>query len=268
MKPITIIGAICAFFVLTLLLVVGFGSWGTINPGQRGVVINMGKVTGEIKGEGFYTKTPWFETVQVINTQVQKAEVSTDAASKDLQTVTVELALNVNIQPSKVAYVWQTYGADAYNVFVDPALKESMKAIIAQYTAEELITQRETVRQAISNLVKSKLEPAGFESDAINITNFEFSQTFNQAIEAKVTAQQQALAAQNKLAQVQFEAQQAQAAAQGKAEAITIESKALQSNPQILQLRAIEKWNGQLPAVLGSGAIPFFDASKEVQLNK
>ena len=92
--------------------------------------------------------------------------------------------------------------------------------------------------------------------DEFNITNFEFSKVFNDAIEAKVTAEQSALAAKNKLEQIKFEAEQRVAEAKGKAEAITIESNALRSNPQILEMRALEKWNGTLPQVTG-GAVPF-----------
>ncbi len=97
--------------------------------------------------------------------------------------------------------------------------------------------------------------------DEFNIVNFEFSKVFNEAIEAKVTAEQQALAAKNKLEQIKFEAEQKVAEAKGKAEAITIESNALRSNPQILELRALEKWNGVLPQVTG-GAIPFINLPK------
>jgi hypothetical protein len=76
-----------------------------------------------------------------------------------------------------------------------------------------------------------------------------------------VTAEQQALAAKNKLEQIKFEADQKIAAARGKAEAITIESNALKSNPRILELRALEKWNGTLPQVTG-GAVPSINLPK------
>jgi len=98
--------------------------------------------------------------------------------------------------------------------------------------------------------------------DEFNIVNFRFSKVFNEAIEAKVTAEQSALAAKNKLEQIKFEAEQRVAEAKGKAEAITVESNALRSNPQILELRALENWNGVLPQVTGSGGIPFINLPK------
>ncbi|MCC6563944.1 prohibitin family protein, partial [Candidatus Uhrbacteria bacterium] len=125
--------------------------------------------------------------------------------------------------------------------------------------AEELITRREEVRDAIKAHLVEKLQPRGILIDDFNVVDFEFSASFNQAIELKVTAEQSALAAKNKLEQIKFEAEQQIAEARGKAEALRIESAALQSSPQILQLRALEKWDGKMPSVMGDGATPFVD---------
>src|SRR5678815_33713 len=139
---------------------------------------------------------------------------------------------------------------------IDPAMQEAIKSSTAKFTAEELITKREAVREDIKNQLRTRLKDRDILVDEFNIVNFEFSKVFNDAIEAKVTAEQSALAAKNKLEQIKFEADQKVAEAKGKAEAITIESNALRSNPQILELRALEKWNGTLPQVTG-GAVPF-----------
>lgn len=257
MNSFKLFGAISAFFVLLVALVIGFGSWGTISAGHRGILLRNGAVMPEIKGEGLYFKTPWIESVREVNVQTTKAVIETDGASKDLQTVHVHIALNLSPDPAKVAAIWQTVGANYGDVLVDPALKESAKAVISQFTAEELITKREVVREDIAKLLASKLTPLGIRTEAVNIVNFDFSKTFNQAIEAKVTAEQNALAAKNKLEQIKFEADQKVAEARGKADAMTVESKALQSNPQILQLRALEKWDGKMPQYLGGGQLPF-----------
>lgn len=254
------IGSILFGGLLTVAaLVIGLGSWGTIDTGNRGIVLNLGKATGEIKGEGFFWKTPIFESIKEVSVRTWKVQDETEAASKDLQQVNTTVALNISQSPSAVAAIYQQYGTNWDETFVDPALKESQKAVIARFTAEQLVTQREQVRGQIADLVRSKLEPKGFHVEAANIVNLRFSDSFNHAIEAKVTAEQNALAAQNKLAQVQFEAQQAAAEANGRALAITAESNALRSNPQILQLRAIEKWDGKLPSIIGGGATPFIN---------
>ena len=253
-----IIGAVCCLLVVVVCLVLGFGSWGTIDAGHRGIVMRMGKITGEIKGEGFYTKTPWLDSVWEVNVQTKKEQVETGGASKDLQSVKAVVALNLNVMPDKCAALFQQYSGDYLNAYVAPAMQESIKAVIAQYTAEELISKREIVRDGIAKLIAAKLTPIGIQTDALNIVDFDFSDAFNHAIEAKVTAEQNALAAKNLLAQKKFEAEQVVATARGKAEAMSIESKALAENPQVLQLRALERWNGVLPQVT-SGAIPFID---------
>lgn len=255
MKPIA---AGITFIAAVIVLIMVFGSWGTINAGHRGVVTRMGAVTGEIKGEGFYTKTPWMESVLEMDVRTQKEQIETEGASKDLQSVHATVALNLSVEPSKCAQIYQTIGRDYLDKVVAPAMQEGIKAILAQYTAEELISKREVVREAVSKLLSEKLTPLGVRTEALNIVNFNFSESFNRAIEAKVTAEQNALAARNLLAQKEFEAQQVVATAKGKAEAMGIESLALAKNPQVLQLRALEKWDGVLPRVTG-GAVPFLD---------
>src|SRR3990167_3646323 len=141
---------------------------------------------------------------------------------------------------------------------IDPAIQESMKASTAKFTAEELITKREAVREEVKTLLVEKLRPHGIIIDEFNIIDFDFSSSFNAAIEDKVTAEQEALAAENRLEKVKFEAQQRIEEAKGKAEAINIEARAISTNPQIIELRAIEKWNGTLPQVTG-GAVPFIN---------
>ncbi len=263
-----IIGGLCAFIALVVLLSVVFGSWGTIGAGHRGVVQLMDRVTGEIKGEGFYTKIPWFNSVHEMDVRTQKEQVKTEGASKDLQSVTVEVALNFSLDPKRCATLYQEIGDDYMDKMIGPAMQESIKAVLAGFTAEELITKRELVREDIWKLLTSKLTPMGIRSEGLNIVNFNFSHSFNAAIEAKVTAEQNALAAKNLLSQKEYEAQQQVATAKGKAESMQIESAALAKNPQVLQLRALEKWDGKLPHVLGgNGAIPFINVS-EVSTNK
>jgi regulator of protease activity HflC (stomatin/prohibitin superfamily) len=205
------------------------------------------------------------DRIEIMDVKIQKEEVIATAASKDLQTVESKVALNYHIDPMRVANIYQEIGIN-YNIrLIDPALQESVKSTTAKYTAEELITRREEVRDAIRAHLVEKLQPRGILIDDFNIVDFQFSASFDQAIELKVTAEQSALAAKNKLEQIKFEAEQQIAEARGKAEALRIESAALQSSPQILELRALEKWDGKLPSVMGSGATPFIDVSRIVR---
>jgi len=245
-----------AIAIGVLLVLIWLSPFGQIGPGERGVHMRFTAVTGKVFGEGLYFVIPLIENVQKVNIQIQKEELKADAASKDLQTVHIVVAMNYHIDPTRVAKIFQEVGVQYKSRIIDPAMQEGVKASTAKFTAEELITRREAVREDTKTQLKTRLQEMGIIVDEFNIVNFEFSKVFNDAIEAKVTAEQSALAAKNKLEQIKFEAEQRVAEAKGKAEAITIESNALRSNPQILEMRALEKWNGTLPQVTG-GAVPF-----------
>ncbi len=240
------------------LLLLG-NPFGTVGAGERGILLRFSAVTGKIYNEGLYFRWPFIEQVVLMDIKVQKNQVDATAASKDLQTVHSDVAFNFHISPDRVASIYQEVGIDYNQRIIAPVLQESVKARTAKFTAEELITKRELVRGEAKNALREKLEPRGILVDEFNIVNFAFSSTFNSAIEAKVTAEQSALAARNKLEQIKFEAEQRVAEAKGKAEAIRVESEALRSNPMILELRALEKWDGVLPQVTGSGGAPFIN---------
>jgi regulator of protease activity HflC (stomatin/prohibitin superfamily) len=242
-----------------VVLLIAFGwvwPFGTVGAGERGILLRWSAVTGKVFGEGLYFRMPIMDQVILMDVKIQKEQVVATAASKDLQTVNGTVAVNYHIDPNKVANVYQDVGVEFNSRLIDPALQESVKATTAKYTAEELITKREGVRDEVKSHLKEKLEPHGILIDDFNIVDFQFSDSFNQAIELKVTAEQSALAAKNKLEQIKFEADQQIAAAKGKAEALRIESEALKANPQVLQLRALEKWDGKLPAYIGGSDVP------------
>lgn len=251
--------------IIFLVIIALFNSVGTIQAGERGILLRFSAVTNKVLDEGLYFKIPFVERVVSMDTKIQKEQAEAVAASSDLQTVQSTVAVNFHIDPEKVGHIYQDVGVSYKERLIDPALQESVKAATAKFTAEELITKREFVRDEIRNLLTQKLAVRGILIDDFNIVNFEFSPSFNDAIELKVTAEQQALAAKNKLEQIKFEAEQQVAEAKGKAEAISIESAALRSNPQILELRALEKWNGILPQYMGSGVVPFLNLQNSAQ---
>jgi prohibitin 2 len=247
--------------ILVLVVLIWLSPFGTISAGERGVHLRFGAVTGKVHGEGLYLRIPLIDSLQIMDIKIQKEETRSDAASKDLQTVHSVVALNFHVDPERVANIYQDVGLQFKERIIDPATQEAIKGSTAKFTAEELITKREAVREDIKSQLRTRLKERDILVDEFNIVNFEFSKVFNDAIEAKVTAEQQALAAKNKLEQIKFEAEQKVAEAKGKAEAITIESNALKSNPQILELRALEKWNGILPQVT-RGGVPFINLPK------
>jgi regulator of protease activity HflC (stomatin/prohibitin superfamily) len=195
---------------------VHFSPFGTIAAGERGVHLRFTAVTGKVFGEGLYFRIPLVESVQKMDIKIQKLETTAAAASKDLQTVHSMVALNFHIDPERVSKIYQSVGLQYRERIIDPAMQEAIKGSTAKFTAEELITKREQVREDIKNQLRSRLREHDVLVDEFNIVNFEFSKIFNEAIEAKVTAEQQALAAKNKLEQIKFEADQKVAEARGK----------------------------------------------------
>lgn len=254
--PVKLILSIIAVVSALPIIIFNF-PFGTVGAGERGVMLNFGAVSGEELGEGLYFRIPIYQKVVKMDVKVQKDEVVADAASKDLQTVNSTIALNYHLDPTRVAEIYQEVGKEYNARIIAPAIQESVKAITAKFTAEQLITERPIVRDEIKSLLREKVSDRGIVVDDFNIVNFDFSQSFNEAIEGKVTAEQDALAAKNKLEQVKFEAQQKIEEAKGKAEAIRIEAQALQTNPALIQLRAIEKWDGSVPTYWGDTPLPF-----------
>lgn len=248
------------FVLFILLIVIGiYSSYTIVGTRERAVVTRFGAITGRVLEPGLHFIVPYIESAAKLDVSIQKKEQVIAAASKDLQSVQSDVALNYSLSPDKVIDIVRLIGWDYENKIITPALQESVKAATAQFTAEELITKREMVREKIKDSLKTKLENKGIRLDDFNIVNFEFSESFNAAIEAKVTAEQNALAAKNKLEQIKYEAEQKIVEAKGKAEAIRVEAEALVNNPQILQLRAIEKWSGSFPTYYGGGALPFIN---------
>ena len=239
-----------------ILLILVFGSWATVPTGHRGVVTSFGKVTDRVLDEGLHAKIPFINQVSRMNVQIQKVEADADSSSKDLQSVRALVALNYRIDATRVQDVFQDVGKEYVSKIIEPVIEESVKSGTALFTAEELITKRPEVKETIENKMRETLGEQGIDVIELNVVNFNFSESFDAAIEAKVTAEQEALAAKNKLEQIKFEAQQDIESSKGRAEAIRIEAEALRNNPDVLELRAIEKWNGVLPTVT-SGAVPF-----------
>ena len=259
-----IVIGVVSFVILTIIL----GSFGTISTGEIGIKTRLSKVIGTIQ-PGLYLKLPFIESVIAIDVQIQKEQVDAGAASRDLQTVNAKIAINYSVESSKAQDLFSRVGVDYKSRVIDPAIQEVVKAVTAQYTAEELVTKRPDVTVKIQTALSERLQTFDISVSSVSITNFDFSPSFNQAIEAKVTAEQQALQAKNKLDQVKYEAEQTIASAKAEAEAIGLKSQAANNDKYVslkaleVQEMAIKKWNGQLPQQFIPGsAMPFINLTK------
>lgn len=258
-KKIAVIGVVVA------CLIVVAGSTGIVGAGQRGVLLRFGAVTGTVKDEGLYFKIPFAEQVVLMSTQIQKYTAAVGSSSKDLQVVTTAVTLNYQLNASSVGETYRNMRQDYESRVIQPYIQEAVKSTTANFDAEQLITRRPQVKDELQHLLAERLAPLGIGVIQLSITDFQFSSTFQDSIEAKVKAVQQALEAENALRRVQFEAQQAITRAQ--AEAKGLELQKAQITPQLLELRrievqgrAVEKWNGVMPTVVTSGGpVPMLD---------
>lgn len=257
-----------------IVLILVFGSFGTVGAGERGVKTRFNKVVGTVQ-PGLYMKLPMIEKVvkmdvktQTINYDKNGAEGDSVessqlfGASKDLQDVSIGVMVNYHVDPEKVVDIYTQYNkvSNYSQNVLEPIVRETVKSISAQYTAEELVTKRAEYSEKVNIALVDKFAGKSAIMERFNITNFEFSKAFSQAIETKVTAVQNAEAQKNKLEQVKYEAQQTIETAKATAEAQEISARALasQGGSDYVQLKAIEKWNGILPTQMIPGStVPF-----------
>src|SRR3990167_2182690 len=249
------------FIFLLFAIGVFLDIFAIVPAGERGILLTFGKVEEIILEEGLNFKIPIIQIVKKIDIKIQKEEIDASAASKDLQIVTAKIALNYHLESEMVNKLWQSVGKDYKSRIIDPAIQEAVKAVTARYTAEELITKRPQVKDDAKIALSERLAKEFLLVDELSIVNFDFSASFNQAIEAKVTEEQNALAAKNKLEQVKYEAEQRVVEAKGEAEAISIQAKAIQQQggSEYVRLKTIEKWNGVLPVYSLGESVPFIN---------
>jgi len=244
---------IIAAVILIALIVVGVSSVAVVSAGHTGVVVTLGKVNDGVLPEGLHFKIPFVQQVVQINNRVQKLEVITEAFSKDLQTVSTTLAINYRVDGAKSDAIYKNIGTTYESVLMVPAVNEVLKAITAQYTAEESVTNRAIISDGLIAGLNEKLNGDGLYVTDVNILNFDFSEAFITAIEEKQVAQQQLLKAetekQTAITNAQAEAESIRIRAQAEAEANKTLSESL--TKEVIENKKIEKWNGQLPQVQG-----------------
>jgi regulator of protease activity HflC (stomatin/prohibitin superfamily) len=234
----------------------------TVNPGERGIVINLGKVQDGILDEGTHLVIPFFTSVKKLNVRIQKTDIEASAGTKDLQSISTNLSLNWYIDPTKVNKVYQQIGneEDVVTRIITPALNEVLKAATPKKTAEEILIQRAELKEEIDRDIKKRLAVYGIQVTEVALVNVGFSPEFAKAIEAKQIAEQQAKQAEYEALKAAKQAQAEINRAKGQAEAQRLMRQTL--TPELLQKQAIEKWNGQFPTVMGgTGTVPFINIS-------
>jgi regulator of protease activity HflC (stomatin/prohibitin superfamily) len=269
-----------AFAILSAMSVV-------VESGNVGVVTTLGAVQPNALPEGFHLKKPFLDQVHQIDIRLTASNAQATAASKDLQSVRTQVTMQYSLNGALAPLIFQRIGTlkKVSASLVEPAIQECVKGVTAKFTAEELVTKRELVKQqiqdALGSFFNATLREKGLDNAIVianlAITDFDFSPEFNRAIEAKVKAEQMALQAKNekimRVTQAEASAEERKLSAgaeafsteiqsKARADAITREALALKQSPEIIQLRSIEKWDGVLPRISGGGVVPFLNVGE------
>lgn len=232
---------------LLWLLIILFGCFSTIKTGEIGIRTRFGKIISSTKNEGIVFKSP-LDNVEKINIKVQKYE-NKDALStstKDMQIVNnIKVSINYQIDSAKVIDLYKKVGTGYKETVLEPAIQETIKAVISKYTAEELVTKRSEISLDINNTLNDRIKSYGINSVSVAINNFDFSDAYNQAIEQKAVAEQQVQTSRNQLEKARVDAEKKVV----EAEATNKANQLLKQNvtDEVLMKQFIEKWDGKLP---------------------
>lgn len=272
-----IICGVAAIVALGLI----FTSFTVVGAGHTGVVSTFGQVSEDVLQEGFHFKAPWQKATKMDN-RIVKLEVSTEAFSSDLQTVNVNLAVNYRVDTAKSFSIVKNVGTNYEDVLITPAVNEVMKSIMASYTAEQSITNRNIISTALLDELNDKLSDSGIYVSDINIIDFDFSDVYVAAIESKQVAEQEKLRAKIEQEQLTMEKESesarrvidAEAAAEvakieaeaaayaGEKEAAANEMIAESLTRPLIEYYKIQQWDGKLPSVTGADTIITMDNEK------
>jgi regulator of protease activity HflC (stomatin/prohibitin superfamily) len=279
-------------FALIIVALVGLAVLSQVTvqvpSGHRGVLLTFGKVEDTILPEGLSFKMPFTQSVVFMNVQIQKAESVEATVTKDLQEVSTTVVVNFRLDSARVNEIYKDLREDYVSRVIEPNIEETLKATTAFFRAEELITKRAEVKATFDDILNERLSIFNIDVVTVSLTDFQFSKTFSDAIEAKVVAEQDALQAKNKLEQIRYEAQQliiqaeAQknatiARAQGDAQANIIEANGTaeairriteqMTNEYALYLW-LNQWDGKLPVVYtGDGQSLIIDISQLTKMD-
>ena len=264
-KSKVIIGVVIVALVIGLILF--FASTAIVPTGHIGVVTLYSKVQEKYLDAGFHIVKPFVEDVHDIDIRTQKYQGTVEGSAKDLQIVNVTMSINYQIKPEKASELYAKVGKNYNDTILKPALQSGLKAAIAKFTAEEMITKRSEVANAITEELNSRLDEY-FLITAVNLENIGFTDEFNKAVEAKTTNQQKAEAekAQLEIIKVQNEQKINTAEAEAKVRELQSQSVTEKSLEQLrleIQRELVNKWDGHYPTtMLGDSANILFDLGK------
>lgn len=233
-----------------------------VDTGYRGIQTEFGKVVGDPLPEGLHFYNPFSSSVREFEVREQKIEAQTPAFTRDTQTVSIAFAMTYYPDQSKVIEIYKQYGDDWVNKIILPVTLGSIKDVVGQYIADDLVGKRDEARASIFKELAANLLQRNVIVTRVDLTNLDFDDGYEKAVEAKVIAVQRASEAKNKTVEVEESAKQRVISAEAEAKSMLIRSQALAQNKGLVEYEAVQKWNGVLPAQMLGGAVPFINIAK------
>lgn len=250
--------ALSALRLFSVLLIVAlFSTFVVIVPvGERGILLRLGAIQEPVLDAGVHLFPPVLFSVQTLSVRIESHQQKSEAATRDLQDVKIDLALQWHLPEEQVRQVYQNLGDSTaiINKVLEPAIEDSLKTVVAGLTAEQLITERHSFHQDLELVLSQRLESFGLAMDGVDLVQLDFSDRFRAAVEAKQVAEQDARRASYEAARAQRQAAARVYQAEGEAKAQELLQNGLTA--EVLQRQAIEKWNGHLPLIVGTDQLP------------
>lgn len=241
-----------AIIIFIIVIALSSGTY-VVEPGSRGVEVTLGQVSPVFKPQGFGFKKPFITTIVPVMIKQQTREVQAACYSSDLQQVNMDLQVLYRVPESSVVQIYQGYAGDPFDSLIEPRVQEAMKEVTALDTAEEIVKNREIIKDKALTSAREKVGSLLVIDDVV-IQNIELTKQLEDAIEAKMVQEQEADKAKFTQQKAQIEADTAVITAKGEAEAMRVRGEALKENPNFIQLQIVEKWDGKTPLVVGGGA--------------
>jgi regulator of protease activity HflC (stomatin/prohibitin superfamily) len=246
-----------------LVIVLFFGSWFVVNVGEVGVTFN--RITGVTAShqQGLHFKIPILVSFTKFDVKTQKIDIKAISASKDLQEVTFELAINFHLQYDRVDQLYMRVGQDYVNKVINPAVEETIKSAAAKFPVERIIVDRHLLREEMMDTLKTRLANYDIVTEAVNIIDIDFTQEFNAVVEQKQIEEQKIKTAEYQRRQAEELKQKSilEAEAEARKQQLLRES----VSEKVISLKWIEKWDGKLPQIITGkdGVMMMLPASKE-----
>ncbi len=244
--------------VAALLLVGGLSSCSTVDSGEVGLFNTQGSISTQVAQPGVHFTMPFVTKIEKMSVQSQRRNGETPIYTSDMQTGDVKFAVTYSLQADEAVRMRKKVGHEWEKRLVPPAVEGSIKTSFGKVTATNAIANRSAIQANILNDLRRKLGARGINVESFELTNIDYSDAFEKSVERAQVATQDAIAARNETVKIREEAVQKEIRSKAEAESIQRQAQAISANPAIVQMRAVEQWNGVLPSsIYGSAPLPF-----------